>query len=68
MFDPKYRIRHRVTSINRLARYERLPPPMVDEPRDARSGDWEDRCRAVYDYMIAIKRRRGLWFYSVDGQ
>jgi hypothetical protein len=71
-FDPKYKIRHRVTSPARLARYEGLPPPMVDEPPEARqSGDWETRCRMVYDFMMQLKsgitppsKRRGLWFYG----
>lgn len=71
-YDPKYKIKHRVTSPKRLARYEGLPPPMVDEPPESRQGgDWDRRCRIVYDFMMQLKagvippsKRRGLWFYD----
>lgn len=71
--DPKYKIKHRLPSVKRLLRYEHLPPPLtLDPPRNWTT--WEERCEAVYHWMIARKRgnalpiperqRRGLWFYS----
>lgn len=71
MYDPKYKVKHRVTSARRLLKYEHLPPPMVDDPADARSRDWDYRCRAVYNFTMLIKRgftppsmQRGLWFHD----
>lgn len=73
MYDPKYRMRHRLPPISRLSKYSHLPPPLTDDPpREWRT--WEERCRVVYQWMMARKRgealpiparqRRGLWFYE----
>ena len=71
MYDPKYKMKYRQPSIRRLAKYDSLPPPMVDDPPEARRGDWEERCKLVYDYLMDLKRgiippsqRRGLWYYA----
>lgn len=71
MYDPKYKMKFRPTSPARLRKYEDLPPRMVGDPPERSS--WEQRCRAVYEYMIALKngvvpleQRRGLWLYR-DG-
>lgn len=73
MYDPKYKMKYRPPPIKRLAKYDGLPPPMVDDPPGIRNGSWEERCRAVYTYLMDVKRgvvplsqRRGLWFYRVD--
>lgn len=70
MFDPNYKIKHRVTPIRRLSRYEHLPPPMVGDPPGCWR-DWSERCRAVYERMMMPRRgivppeeRKGIWFYA----
>lgn len=67
MYDPKYKLKHKVTPIARLGKYVQ-PLPMVDDPPFT---DWGDRCRAVYEWMMALKGgvvppplRKGLWFYA----
>lgn len=66
-YDPKYKLKHKVTPIKRLSHYGRLPPPMVGDPKWC-FRDWNDRCWAIYAAMMAEKRgvipphkRRGLW-------
>ena len=73
MAPRRYKLKHRPPPITRLLRYERLPPPLTDDP--PRDWDcWAERCAAVYAWMIALKRgarppvpehrRRGLWFHA----
>jgi hypothetical protein len=74
-YDPKYKLKHKPPQIGRLLHYKRLPPRMVGDPC-TRYGHpwitWDERCKAVYAAMIALKRgavplhqRCGLWFYDV---
>jgi hypothetical protein len=81
-YDPKYKLRHKPTPIARLAHYKHLPPPMVGDPPAAPSWkawgrwkNWDERCRAVYEDMIARKHgrlprneMRGLWFWGHRAQ
>ncbi len=57
------------------AGHERMPPPLTgDPPRNWQT--WEERCAAVYHWMIAQKhgkrlpvpqsKRRGLWFWREE--
>lgn len=71
-YDPKYKMRYRPEPISRLRKYNRFPPHMVDDPSGCWK-DWDERCHAVYQAMMELKRgvipqrlRRGLWFYSTD--
>lgn len=77
VYDPRYKLRHKPPPVSRLAFYKRLPPPMVGDPRPDlgwRCRDpWAQRCKAVYEAMMAVKRgavtpreRVGLWFW--DGE
>lgn len=69
----KYKLKHRPPPVTRLLKYQRLPPPMMDDPPERKWRTWEERCVAVYHWMIAQKRgaslpvspskRRGLWFW-----
>jgi hypothetical protein len=70
MYDPNYKMKFKPTPARRLSKYE-YPIRMAGDPDWG--GGWEGRCRAVYEYMIAIKRgvvppneRRGLWLHK-DG-
>jgi hypothetical protein len=77
-YDPKYKLRHKPPSVGRLLHYKWLPPRMVGDPCGSYGGhcwrSWEERCKAVYAAMIAVKhgavpphQRRGLWFYEYTG-
>jgi len=75
MYDPDYKLRHKPPPVSRLAHYKRLPPNMVGDPGGPWHcrNPWDQRCRAVYAHMIALKRgavapreRVGLWFW--DGE
>jgi hypothetical protein len=70
----KYKIKHRLPPITRLCKYEHLPPPLMGDPPDRNWRTWEERCRAVYHWMIVQqhgnkpptpeREQRGLWFYA----
>jgi len=64
--DQNYRIKHRVTSIERLFRYVNVPPPMVGDPAPpSRENDllsrewasWGQREQAVYSAMMRLKKQ-----------
>jgi hypothetical protein len=64
-FDPKYKMRAKLTTISRLSKYERLPPPMVGDPLGP-FNNWAERCEALYAQIKGIvpaQKRRSLWFW-----
>lgn len=53
-----YKIKHIVTPIERLLRYEHIPPRMIGDPQpeDEEWVSWTQREWAVYDAMMKKKR------------
>jgi hypothetical protein len=78
-YDPKYKLKYKPTPIARPTHYKHLPPPMVGDPRPDLGwkckNPWDQRCRTVYEAMIARKHgrlprneMRGLWFWGHRAQ
>lgn len=66
-----YKLRYRPNYAVQLSKYK-YPLPMTGNPPEAtQTGDWDKRCRIIYEHMIAMKNgvippkaRRGLWHHA----
>ena len=79
MYDPKYKLKHKLPPISRLTRYKYHPPPMVGDPLIC-ARTLADRCEVLYTLAMQIKRgerkpwmpppppKIGLWFWRDNGQ
>lgn len=57
----EYKVKHRPPSIERLTRYEHIPPRMTGDPSPPGEDwvSWSEREHAVYEAMMALKREAG---------